>query len=291
MNTCLDCIPCLFRQALDAARVSGVIPEVQKKILDDVAQQMPEFSLESSPPEISRVIHETVRKYSGVDDPYAQIKKKSNSLGLSVYDRLKEKVENSKDSLLTSVELAIAGNIIDYGVKNSLNVEAEVERILNEETVAIEHEEECFFAYASFCETLNKSKNILYLADNAGETVFDKLLLEQLKQRDKDILYAVKERPILNDALAQDAIECGIDKLAQVFSSGSDAPGTVISRCSKKFISIFNQSDMVISKGQGNFEALSNPSRTVFYLFMAKCPVVANDIGCTVGDVLLLQKR
>lgn len=290
MNTYLECIPCLFRQALEAARISGADLDTQKKILDDVALQMPGFSLEASPPEISRAIHDTVRRYSGIADPYAQIKRKSNALGLSVYKRLKDKVEKSEDRLFSAVELAIAGNIIDYGVKNSLNVEEEVERILKEETPNIDRDETRFFAYESFLAVLNKSKNILYLADNAGETVFDRVLLEEIKDRGKEIIYAVKEKPIINDALAADAAECGLDKISQIISSGSDAPGTVLSRCSDSFLKIFKRADMVISKGQGNFEALSNPGRPVFCLFMAKCPVVAEDIGCKVGDILLMRK-
>ena len=137
---------------------------------------------------------------------------------------------------------------------------------------------------------MNTSKNILYLADNAGETIFDRVLIEEIKglYGDKSIFYAVRERPIINDALKEDARACGIDRIADVISSGSDTPGTIISLCSEAFLKIYRDADMIISKGQGNFEALSDVSRPIFYLFMVKCPVVAKDLGCRIGDIILL---
>ena len=106
----------------------------------------------------------------------------------------------------------------------------------------------------------------------------------------KNIIYVVKEKPVINDALIEDALACGIDKSAQVMSSGSDAPGTILSLCSKDFLRIYKKADMVISKGQGNFEALSGAKRQVFFLFMAKCPVIAQEIGCGLGDIILLPR-
>lgn len=291
MKTYLECIPCFFKQALEAAKICGADSHIQKKILDDVAKAIPKFSLNSSPPEMGRIIHNLVKRHTGVEDPYVKIKEKSNWLALEVYGKFKKKLDNSSDRLLPAVELAIAGNVIDYGVKNSLNVDEELEKILKDEHRAIKHENNIFFNYDYFCEVLNKAKNILYLADNAGETVFDHILIEEINRRDKDkdIVYAVKEKPIINDALFEDAAVCGIDKIARVISSGSDAPGTILSVCSKDFFKLFEQADMVISKGQGNFEALSaSMKRPIFFLFMAKCHIIAEDVGCSVGDVLLL---
>jgi len=127
------------------------------------------------------------------------------------------------------------------------------------------------------------------LGDNAGETVFDRILIEEIRQIDKNkkIYYAVKAQPIINDALFEDARVCGIDSSAEIISSGSDAPGTILEICSKEFLDIYKQADMVISKGQGNFEALSCPGRSVFYLFMAKCSVIARYVGCDIGDIIL----
>ena len=290
MRTYLECYPCFFKQALEAARLAGADEVGQKCVLDEVARALPEIPLETSPPEIARVIHGIIKRVTGKDDPYIAVKEKSNRLALGFLHRLKDRVSRSSDRLLMAVELAIAGNIIDYGVKNSLDVQAELERILDEENKSIKRENKAIFDFQEFKECLQESKTILYLGDNAGETVFDRILIEEIKRFDdtKKIIYAVKEKPVINDALREDAITCGIDKVAHIVSSGSDAPGTVLSICSEKFLKMFGKADMVISKGQGNFEALSGAERPVFYLFMAKCPVVANHIGCTVGDINLV---
>jgi len=265
---------------------------MQKKILDEIALAIPKFPLAYSSPQKARIINGTIRRMTGKIDPYVKIKEESNKLALGVYARLKKKVARSNDRLLTAIELAIAGNIIDYGVKNTLNVGEELKKILNKEEKAIRKESRSIFNYRSFRSSLNKSKIILYLADNAGEVVFDRILIEEIQRthKDKNIIYAVKEKPVINDALREDAVYAGIGKIATIVSSGVDTPGTVLSLCSKEFLKIFRRADMVISKGQGNFEALSDCKRSILFLFMAKCPVIARDVKCALGDVILLYK-
>ncbi|MBD3263516.1 MAG: DUF89 family protein, partial [Candidatus Omnitrophica bacterium] len=188
-----------------------------------------------------------------------------------------------------SVELAIAGNIIDYGVKNSLNVEEELDKIICYEQTAIEKEGKKVFDYQDFRRCLKRAKTILYLGDNAGEVVFDRVLIEEIKKQDrrKEIFFAVRGAPIINDVLEEDAYFAGIDAGAVIINNGCAAPGTILNLCSNDFLKIYRKADMVISKGQGNFETLSRAKRGVFFLFKAKCPVVAKDIGCEVGDVCL----
>jgi len=273
--------------------LSGADEKIQKKILDEIALAIPDFPLTYSPPQMARVINGTIRSMTGKIDPYVKIKKESNKLALGVYARLKKKVAHSVDRLLMAIELAIAGNIIDYGVKNTLNVGEELKKILSKEDKAIRKENRSIFNYGSFCSGLKKSKTILYLADNAGEVVFDRILIEEIKRtyNDKNIIYAVKDKPVINDALWEDAVCVGIGKVATIVSSGVDTPGMVLSLCSKEFLSAFHRADMIISKGQGNFEALSECKRSVFFLFMVKCPVIARDVKCRLGDVILLHKK
>jgi len=289
MKTYLECIPCFFRQALEATRMAGASEKVQEKVLIELSKALPKFCLKSSPPEMARILNILIRKITKIKDVYEPIKRKSNKMALKAYPRLKRKVAHSHDQLLMAVELAIAGNIIDYGAKNSLNVDEELKRILSEEARAIKKENKKFFDYAKFKGALKRAKTILYLADNAGETVFDRVLIEEIRKLDnsKEIIYAVKGKPAINDALIKDALDCGLDRVARVVSSGSDAPGTVLSLCSNKFLALYRKADMIISKGQGNFEALSRSKQPVFFLFMAKCPVIARAVGCKVGDVIL----
>lgn len=289
MKTYLDCIPCFFRQALEAARMAGADEKTQKIILDEIAKAIPDIQLSSTPPEMGKTIHDLVKKITGEEDPYKEIKKKANKQALKMYPELKTKVELAQDRLLMATELAIAGNIIDYGTKNSLDVDSELEKILRKEKEAIKHEKESLFNFRNFEESVRKAKNIMYLADNVGETVFDLLLIEELKRIDpeKKIIYAVREKPIINDVLKEDAIVSGIDKVAEIVSSGSDIPGTILTKCSKDFRKNLEKADIVISKGQGNFESFTDANKPVYYLFMAKCPMVAKNVGCKVGDIIL----
>jgi uncharacterized protein with ATP-grasp and redox domains len=293
MKTFLDCFSCFLKQALEAARFAGAGIDTQRQVLNEIARALPELPLQASPPEMSRTIQGLIKAKTGVDDPYLRIKEHSNRMALDIYPHLVQKLDGSRDRLLTAVELAIAGNIIDYGAKNNLNVDAELEKILaTKDTINIK-KNGAYFQFVQFQSALITAKTILYLADNAGEIVFDRLLLEEIRRLDptKKIIFAVKEKPAINDALQKDAQDCGIDRLAEILSSGSDAPGIILSLCSDQFLDDFDKADMVISKGQGNFEGLSGADRSIFFLFIAKCPVIATDVGCNVGDFILIQHK
>ncbi|MBA7511603.1 hypothetical protein ES705_03599 [subsurface metagenome] len=283
MRTYLECIPCFFKQALEASKLSKADETTQKKVLDELSRLIPEIGLNSTPPEIGRIIYQLVGRITGEKDPFKEIKKKSNKQSLELYPDLKAKIETSNDRLLSAVRLAIAGNVIDYGVQNHFVIEEEIENCLQRDFA--------IFDYGDFKEALDKTDRILYLADNAGEVVFDKILIEEIRKLDsprgRQIFYVVRDRPVINDALVEDAHACGIKKVAEVVSSGSDAPGTILELCSQEFLKLYEQAKMVISKGQGNFEALSEQDKPIFFLLKAKCSVIAKDIGCRMGDVIL----
>ena len=276
MRIYLDCIPCFFAQALKAARIAGADENMQKKILDEVSKLVPEFPLDSTPPEMGRIVYQLINKLTGNEDPFREIKKSSNQLILNLYPKLKMMVENSKDRILTAMRLATAGNIIDYGAPTSFEIEEEVTNCLKSNFAV--------FDYSEFKQALDNTESILYLGDNAGEIVFDKLLIEELE---KEITYVVRNKPIINDVLIEDAHDCGIDKIAKVISNGSDAPGTVLNLCSKEFLETYHEAPLIISKGQGNFETLSEERAPIFFLLKVKCPVIAKDIGCKVNDMIL----
>jgi damage-control phosphatase, subfamily I len=263
-------------------------PKNQKWILEEFAKMIPGISLKSSPPEIARLGYILLKNVAVNNDPYKDIKQKSNKIALGVLGKLKAKVASSGDRFLTALELAIAGNIIDFGVKNNLDVKAELKKILKKADKGVH--KKSIFHYTEFIAVLKKSKSILYLGDNAGEVVFDRILIEEIKRiyPEMNIYYVVKESPIINDALIEDAMACGIDKHAKIISNGADAPGTVLALCSREFKKAYRNADMIISKGQGNFESLSEKSRPVFFLFMVKCHVVAKETRCAMGEIVLL---
>ncbi|MFP4036926.1 MAG: damage-control phosphatase ARMT1 family protein [Desulfobacteraceae bacterium] len=280
MNTYLDCIPCFLKQALFAARAATNDDKRIKEVLDRVARLTPSIPLGNPPPETARLVYGVVREVTGVEDPFKAHKEKSIQKALSLYDELKSLVKNSKDPLHTAVRVAIAGNVIDLGVNQAFDLEAEMKDLL-QRRLSARH-------YRCFTQNLEKARTVLYLGDNAGETVFDRILIEALG---RDTVYAVREVPIINDATFEDAEKSGISEVARIVSSGCDAPGTILKRCSPEFLEIYNNSDLIISKGQGNFESLSEEKGPVFFLFKVKCPVIAGHIGVDIGEMILKDAR
>jgi hypothetical protein len=278
MRTYLDCYPCFLRQALDAARYAGADEGQQRSILNSVLETLSSLDPTSTPPEIGDAIHRLVRKKTGDADPYADAKRKATEQAQALYPRLKALVADASDPLETALRLAIAGNIIDLAPNSSYDLWATVERVL-EQPFAIED-------IPAFRGALASTERILYLADNAGETVFDRVLIETL---DKPVIYAVKGGPVLNDATMDDAIVAGLDQVAELMTTGSDAPGTVLRLCSHDFRHLYDQAEMIVAKGQANYETLSGEGERLFFLLQAKCPVIARDVGVEVGDIVLKQ--
>ncbi len=288
MRTYKACRECFRRQIDEIARLVSPSKEFQKKIIREALELLGRMNEDEPPPRLAQRIYQYIEKTMGRQDPYREIKKQSNALALSLYPELKEKVIRSSNRLLTALEIAIAGNIIDYGAKNNLDIDKEIDKILKWET--IRHQPNVF-NNLSFKKDLSECDHVLYLADNAGEVVFDKILIEELISKVR-VTYVVREKPIINDALMEDALACGIDQVATIISSGSDAPGTILSDCFFDFVKIFDRSSLVISKGQGNYETLSHLDRPlIYFLFKAKCPVVADHAGVQLGDIVLKRNQ
>jgi len=260
--------------------------EIQTEVLREVMKHLQNISLTNSPPELSREVHKIIREITKSKDPYKKVKDQSNEMAKKEYPYLKKLVNESDDPLLMAIKLSIVGNVIDFGTTNRFNVDDMIDNAVKREFDAS--------SYPQFKRALEQSETILYLADNTGEIFFDKLLLEELAKRQKQITYVVKANPIINDALVGDAEFAGIDKLATIIEGDLGQklsfPGMILSYASKNFLEIFESSDMVLSKGQGNYEGLSDIDRDVFFMLVVKCPLVAQDIGCEVGKIILKVK-
>ena len=286
MRTHLECIPCFIKQSLEAARMATDDEGIQTEVLREVMKHLQNISLTNSPPELSREVHKIIREITKSKDPYKKVKDQSNEMAKKEYPYLKKLVAESDDPLLMAIKLSIVGNVIDCGTTNRFNVDDMIDNAVKREFDAS--------SYPQFKRTLKQSETILYLADNTGEIFFDKLLLEELAKRQKQITYVVKANPIINDALVRDAEFAGIDKIATIIEGDSgqklSSPGMILLYASKNFLEIFESSDIVLSKGQGNYEGLSDVDRDVFFMLVVKCPLVAQDIGCEVGKLILKVK-
>jgi uncharacterized protein with ATP-grasp and redox domains len=281
MHTSLDCIPCLLRQALDAARLITPDPMVHEQIMRDVLECAYQMDLNQSPPFMAQHFHRRLRELTRISDPYRAAKRQANELCNALAPKLRPEILASQNPLMTAARIAIAGNMIDMGANGHLS-NAEIENSMhNALDGSFWGDEE------RFIHEVAQAKQILYLADNAGEIAFDRLLIEQISP--ERVTVAVRGFPTINDATMIEAEEIGLNQMVKVISNGSDAPGTILNDCSPKFKRIFHRADLIIAKGQGNFESLSHYSRNIFFLFKIKCPVIADQIKKPLGTQVLIH--
>ena len=283
MKTSVDCIPCVLRQALDVARMVSNDLSVHQQILRDAMRWVGEMGFEQTPAEFGQHIHRRVREMTGVADPYRAAKDRMNRLALELSPTLRAEIEAASDPLLMAARLAITGNIIDLGFNGHLT-EADVH-----EAVRKAFTEPFYGEMETFREAVEKARSILYLADNAGEIVFDQLLIEQLSP--DRVTLVVRGGPVINDATLADARDAGLDQVVRVIENGSDAPGTILDDCSPEFRSRFDSADLIIAKGQGNYETLNEAPGNIFFLFKVKCTVVAGYASQPVGMQMLVRSN
>jgi uncharacterized protein with ATP-grasp and redox domains len=278
MKTYLDCYLCLVRQGLTAVRRAGLSDDDQVEVMNGVLQALQGIRPGQTPPIIATHIHQVIRDKTGIPDPYQELKEQSTQKALALYPRLKEIVATAEDPFETAIRLAIAGNIMDFGPADEYDLWASVERVLAQPLA--------FDDVAALREAVERADEVLFLSDNAGETVFDRLLIEQIA---KPVRYAVKGGPILNDATRADAIAAGIDQAAQIEEIGCNAMGTLLDRCNERFVRLFRTASVIIAKGMAHYESLSTAGPRVFFLLQAKCDVVANDLGVPVKSLIVKQ--
>jgi uncharacterized protein with ATP-grasp and redox domains len=247
MKTYLDCLPCLMNQALKAARAATDDEEVQHQVVNAVAGLIPELSLGLKPPEIAQRGYRLIRQITGNNDPFYKAKVEANRTALALWPQLKQLIEQSADRLFMAYRLAILANSIDFGP----NFEhGSIEAIIDEATtcslpLAVND-------YDQFWSSINNSRTLLYLGDNAGEIVFDRLLIEEIQRvKELETYFVVREKPIINDVTMDDAMAVGMGNVAKVISNGSDAPATILSQCSAELQRLFRSANIIIAKGQG----------------------------------------
>jgi damage-control phosphatase, subfamily I len=278
MNAHLDCFPCFLRQSLIALRFGTKDESLQESVLKSVLEDIKTADTTKPPAYTTTFIHRRIRQMLG-KDPFQEIKSEYNRKALDLYPSLKTSIEKSPDPLWTAARLAIAGNVIDFGIFTSIDIEGTIEKALHNALAGDD--------YHIFAKSVHTAEGMVYLLDNAGEIVFDRLFIETLVRYGKKIKAVVKGSPVINDATFEDAEESGLGEVCEVIDNGSDAVGTILEWTSPEFRKIFNDAQLVISKGQGNFETLQNTGKNIFYLFQSKCEVLSGELGLPTGSMLL----
>ncbi len=281
MKTYYECYPCFLKQALKSAQLSGADDHQQYTVLQRTLAMLQTFSPEATPPEIGYEVYQIVREVAGSKDPYRQEKLIHTQQALALYPRLKELVRQSSEPLKMAMRISIAGNIIDMAMKDHFDDLWETVERVSGQPFAIDDSDLLF-------QRLEQADWLLYLADNAGETVFDRVFIEELPI---PVTYVVKDAPILNDALMSDAVRAGLDGCAGLISNGSQALGTILALCSDEFMQKYHSAPVIIAKGQANYETLSDVGEKVFCLLQAKCPVIGMDLNVPVNSIIVRQSK
>ena len=284
----LDCIPCFQKQILKAVRMNVSDKKIQEKILRKTMQTLLDLDWDLTPPELANIVHGLVKKEMGIEDPYKKVKKECNDIAIKSIPLLNKELDNSDDVLLTALRISIAGNIMDFALnEGQFDIKKTIEDVLKKK-FAIDN-------YLIFKEKIYSANSLLLFTDNSGEIVFDKLLLETILKVRKEknlgelkITVAVKGGPIINDATLEDVKYIKLDKISKInfktISNGLEGTGPV--RNSPMVEEWINEHDVVISKGQGNYEGLSK-FKNVFFMLIAKCKIIANDLNVNQGDIIL----
>lgn len=279
----LDCLVCMIKQGLNTARIATSDREKQREIINSLSREIEKVNLNFPPAYISKIVYEIVTRVTGIEDPFKSVKEKSNREALSMLPELKSFVSSSKDPLYSALHVAVAGNIIDLGIGHSYNLSRDVKEILNSRFEIDDYE--------NLRRDIGKGKKLLYLGDNAGEIVFDRVLVEELLKLGLEIKFCVKSKPIINDATMEDAIFSGISEIVPVIETGNNSIGVDLERASEEFKREFYNADIILAKGHGNFETCAGLPLNIYFLLKAKCDVVAGALGVKRGSIVFKSQK
>ena len=283
MKTELECLPCFFGQITRTLNYAGVNGDRGRAIARKAEKVIEQASLEEVPARTTTLIHRILRDGTGAD-PYKQLKDTYNRIALEKLPALRLLAAGLPDRLEGGARAAIAGNVIDFGIYESIDLDRSIEESFRLPLSGAE--------YRAFSRAVNKASRVLYLCDNAGEIVFDRILLEILRDKGKLVIAVVKGSPVINDATRDDALAAGLYECATIIDNGNDGIGTLLEVCSPQFMDEFRSADLIISKGQANYETLVQAGdERIFFLFKVKCPVVAAFLKRENGDIVLTGGR
>ena len=287
MKTDFYCVPCIIKQAINTLKLCGSNKNVTREALNEVLKRLTEIDYNNSPAFNTEAAYRIPENITGNKDPYKKLKKDFNKLALGIYDKLKDIATSAKDPLFTAAKIAIESNIIDFGVM--LNNDDKID--LNEILEGVYGMPLAINDYDRFKEDLKTAERILYISDNTGEIVFDRVFIEEILKYNKDLTLAVKSGPIINDVTMEDAVEAGLDKLVRIIETGGNNIGVNFDNVSSEFIRYFKEADIIIAKGHGNLETLDEIDANIYFLLKAKCDIVSGMLGVDKYDIVFAKKK
>lgn len=279
MNTKFDCALCSINGVLNLFKKNLVEEKYHEEIFKQIMQYYASVDYSLTSTTINREVKNIVCRVSGLKDPFKPLKEKVNNKALEYCKKYEKSIKEDKNSWQKAMRLAIAGNIIDFGPTHNFDIEEKIKEVMAAD-FPIDDSEKLF-------EEIKSAKSILYIGDNTGEIVFDKLFLEVINHN--NVTFVVREKPILNDSTMEDAIWAGVDKVvSKIITTGDDAPGVLLDGVSEEFLTYYNSADLIISKGQGNFEGLCNEKdKNIFFLFTIKCKLIEETINAPIGKSIV----
>ena len=278
-----DCFQCIAKHALESARLVTKDERVHMRVMREVMRNSADIDPRMSPPAMVQLAHRAIRRSVGDPDPYREAKRRHTRMALSLLPTLERRVRRAKDPFEMAVRFAIAGNCIDMGTRLEIGPKHVLDTLERAAKAPLEGDARKLAAAA------RGAGSILYLADNAGEIVFDRLVLARLPKGKTTV--AVRGGPVINDATMEDARASGLMDVVPVIDNGSDAPGTILRDCSSGFKKRFREAGLVIAKGQGNYETLSDAGRRIVFLLIAKCGIICDSLGMRQGDMVIRDHR
>ncbi len=260
------CLFCFFRTVEKLLEREPLSKEKKEAFISEMINVYQRSQKNFSAPEFSREIRLILKNFTNNPDPYKNEKLQTNEQALKMAPEISGIIKGSADSFNTALRISIAGNVIDFAANDQFNLKTTINRALTE-NIAIDHSE-------ILKSEIKKARSVLYLGDNAGEIIFDKLFISEMMH--PRVIFAVRGGPILNDVTLEDAEFAGMKEVAEVISSGYDAPSTIPEKSSEIFQKHFKEADLIISKGQGNLEGLLHLNdKRIFFLLLVKCDVIA----------------
>ncbi len=278
MRTNPECFECIFRQASNAVKLTDSSRENQIRALNKVLLVLENADPSLIPPALAGETNRVLRESLGIEDFYKAEKLANHELALSYIDQLRALVPAGPEGLEEGLKISAAGNVIDIIHSSDYDLWQEVQTTVNQNLLG--------GGLQNFQKKLIEAPYLLYLADNVGETIFDRVFIESL---DIPVIYAVKSGPILNDATLDDALAAGLDEIAEIVETGVQSPGTILDQCTPEFRELFQRSELVLSKGQANYETMDEQGDKVFFLLRIKCPVLGRMLDAPLGSLVFKQ--